>query len=344
MDKRSTPESAKVAEEMNRLFKSHALPEKYRENIIGFYNQVKRALERANRPQGTFEDTYLQFLALIAEQCKNPFVFQPYHVKVREPIDYFRFSIDFIRPLIDRERSKVFGLEIADEIEEHLKRGENAILLANHQTEPDPQAIAILLETTHPRLADEIIIVAGERVLTDPLAVPFSMGCNLLCIYSKRYIDHPPELKAKKQLHNKHTMEKMSRLLAEGGKAIYIAPSGGRDRKNADGVVEVAPFDPQSIEMLNLMARKSKRPTHFYPFTLSTYNLMPPPDTIQIELGESRKANFTPVYLSFAPEFDMDSFAEESDKVLRRKQRADAIWSIVDAEYRRLSGNSPTIQ
>ncbi len=50
-----------------------------------------------------------------------------------------------------------------------------------------------------------MIFVAGERVITDPLAVPASMGRNLLCIYSKRYIDHPPELKSEKQLHNKRT-------------------------------------------------------------------------------------------------------------------------------------------
>ncbi len=100
-----------------------------------------------------------------------------------------------------------------------------------------------------------MIFVAGERVITDPLAVPFSMGRNLLCIFSKRYIDHPPEQKMKKQLHNKRTMELMSELLSEGGKAIYVAPSGGRDRPNADGVVEIAPFDPQSIEMFYLMAR-----------------------------------------------------------------------------------------
>ncbi len=335
MDKKSTPESRLFAE-MDRLFQNHVLPEKTRKNIVGFYKQVKQALVTAKRPSAAFEEIYLQFLHLLAEQVKNPFTFQPYHVKVREPFDYFRFSLDFVRQLVDKERSKVYGLEIADEIEAHLNRGENAILLANHQTEPDPQAIAILLEKTHPKLSQEIIYVAGERVVTDLLAIPFSMGCDLLCIYSKRYIDHPPELKAKKQLHNKHTMEKMSRLLAEGGKAIYIAPSGGRDRKNASGKVEVAPFDPQSIEMLHLMARKSKKPTHFYPLALSTYDMMPPPETVQIELGESRTAKVTPIAISFSPEYDMASFTEESDKDLRRKKRADAIWSIVDAEYRRI--------
>lgn len=336
MDKKSTPESPAVANEMTRLFENGSLPSRYREILKLFYLGVKKALLDAGRPTDPFDRTFIQFLDLIATQVKQPYSFQPLHTKVREPFDYYQFSLDFIHPLIDLERSKVYGLDIAAEIEEKLVRGENAILLANHQTEPDPQAITILLSKTHPQLAQNIIYVAGERVVTDPLAIPFSMGCNLLCIYSKRYIDHPPELKAKKQLHNKNTMEKLSRLLAEGGKAIYVAPSGGRDRKNARGVVEVAPFDPQSLEMLYLMALKAKTPTHFYPFTLATYELMPPPETIQIELGETRTAKFTPIYLAFSSEFDMERFAEVPDKIERRKLRAEAIWNIVNDEYQRL--------
>ena len=82
----------------------------------------------------------------------------------------------------------------------------------------------------------------------------------------------------------------MSNLLQEGGKIIYVAPSGGRDRKNAKGEIEIAAFDPSSIEMLYLMARKAERPTHFVPLTLSTYHLFPPPATIQKEIGEERFA------------------------------------------------------
>ena len=34
---------------------------------------------------------------------------------------------------------------------------------------------------------------------TDLLAMPFSMGRNLLCIFSKKHVDNPPELKSTKQ-------------------------------------------------------------------------------------------------------------------------------------------------
>ena len=281
----------------------------------------------------------LLFLELITDQLHSPFEFEPYHKKIRHPIDYYHFSLDFIRPLIEMKTSRIEGKEHLDTISQKLKQKENVVLLANHQTEADPQAIAILLEQSHPEIGENLIYVAGERVITDPLAIPFSMGCDLLCIYSRRYIDYPPELKAQKQLHNKHTMEKMSRLLAEGGKIIYVAPSGGRDRKNQKGIVEIAPFEADSIEMFYLMAKKGKSPTHFVPFALSTYELMPPPEGIQKEIGEMRTARKTPVSLSFAAPCDMEYFPgyDKKDKIERRQARAVYIWNIVNTMYKSIS-------
>jgi glycerol-3-phosphate O-acyltransferase len=310
---------------------------KFEKILAQFLGAYREAVGHSN-------DAVLElFVELLRKQMQKPFVFEPYHQKIRSPIDYYKFSLDFIRPLIDLPHSHVHGLNVLKKIESQLKKGENCILLANHQTETDPQVISILLEKTHPHIGEKIIYVAGERVVTDPLAVPFSMGCDLLCIYSKRYIDHPPELKTQKQLHNKNTMELMSRLLKEGGKIIYVAPSGGRDRRNAQGQIEVAPFDPSSVEMFALMAKKAKTPTHFYPFSLFTYDLLPPPETIQKELGEERIAKRCPVQIAFAPEFDMEKFPgfEENDKTARRKARADAIWSIVNENYERISCSTP---
>jgi glycerol-3-phosphate O-acyltransferase len=179
--------------------------------------------------------------------------------------------------------------------------------------------------------------VAGDRVISDPLAIPFSKGCNLLCIYSKKHIETPPEKKTEKLLHNKKTMQNLSALLSEGGKAIYVAPSGGRDRANPQGIVEVAPFDPQSIEMFRLMAHQSKRPCHFYPLALATYNLLPPPNSVEKELGERRHAQCTPIHMSFGNEIDMQNFPgnETSDKHELRKNRAEHIWNLVLDEYQR---------
>lgn len=316
---------------MDKKLKLDALPPKYQKILKDFFACYEQATGLFNYVQNVFVERLL-------ELQKHPFTFEPYHKKVRHPFDYYKFGLDFIRPLIDVAHSKVWGLDVLAQIDKQLQAGENVVLLANHQTETDPQAISILLEKTHPHIGEKIIYVAGERVVTDLLAIPFSMGCDLLCIYSKRYIDHPPEQKMQKQLHNKNTMELMSRLLKEGGKIIYVAPSGGRDRCNADGKIEIAPFDPASIEMFYLMAKKAKTPTHFYPFTLATYDILPPPETVQKELGEKRLAKRCPIHIAFSPEFDMEHFlgSQETDKETRRQNRANAIWEIVNNTYRGL--------
>jgi len=328
-------------EEFDREFLSLAnfLPEKYFYHLSSFFEGYRRAV--ANFDQEI--PTLLLFLQFVKKEIDSPSSFEPYHRKIRYPRDYYQFGLDFIRPLIDLNASHILGLDQLERIQKLLHKKENIILLANHQTESDPQAISILLEKTYPEIASSIIYVAGERVVTDPLAIPFSLGCDLLCIYSKRYIDHPPHQKADKQLHNKKTMQLMSRLLEEGGKIIYVAPSGGRDRRNTQGMIEVAPFDADSIEMFYLMAKKAKTPTHFIPFTLATYALLPPPETIQVELGEIRVAKRTPVHIAFGKPFDMDHFpgSQEPDKLTRRQMRAKAIWDIVNHTYQTISKNLP---
>lgn len=48
------------------------------------------------------------------------------------------------------------------------------------QTEADPQVISLLMEREgYGDVAEKLINVAGHRVTTDPLAIPFSMGRNL---------------------------------------------------------------------------------------------------------------------------------------------------------------------
>lgn len=48
------------------------------------------------------------------------------------------------------------------------------------------------------KIASDIKFMAGERVLRDAIVVPFSRGCNLLTVYSKKHIDSEPELKKDK--------------------------------------------------------------------------------------------------------------------------------------------------
>ncbi len=283
-------------------------------------------------------DTFYKYLDLLVLNLKSPFVFEPYHQRILKPINYHQFGLEFFRPLIEKKSSEYVGAKNIEKMIKQIENGENVILFANHQTESDPQAINLLCEDSFSDFAANMIFVAGERVTADPLAIPFSKGCNLICIYSKKHINNPPELKQKKQMHNKRTMQMMSTLLGQGGKCIYVAPSGGRDRPNEEGEFEVTPFDPQSIEMFYLMAKRSGIPTYFYTLSLLTYNLFPPPDTVEIELGEKRTAKRVGIYAYFSEEYDMDAFpgCDPTNKLNQRHARGEYLWKQVNDHYQTL--------
>ena len=102
----------------------------------------------------------------------------------------------------------------------------------------------------------------------------------------------------------------MQKKLQEGGFLIWIAPAGGRDRREADGSLVPDRFDPQAIEMMKkLGTKKSAAKTHFYPlamvnivqqvkvhvhfFLQATYDIMPPPSQSEKDIGEKRVVNYT---------------------------------------------------
>lgn len=337
MEKSSTSDPFFIR--LQRYVEQGALPPPIAANLKDFYTNYRDELALHEIDTTFCVDLFTTYLELVVKQIANPYLFPHFHPLLRAPFDYYKFGLDFMRPLVDMQHSSVQGLAHLQEISQLLAKGENVILLANHQIEGDPLAISILLENLYPEIATNIIFVAGERVLTDPLAVPFSLGTNLLCIYSKRYIDFPPEKRLQKQRHNQKTMETMSQLLQQGGKCIYVAPAGGRDRANSLGEIEVAPFDPNSIEMFFLMAKKSKRPTHFYPLALSTYHLLPPPQTIQIELGERRTTKRGDIHLFFGPQINMLSFpgAAGANKQQLRQARSQFIWNLVKEQYNQIA-------
>lgn len=310
------------------------LPQPVVEEFLPFATSYDNALASQGRTPPL--EAFTNFLTCVAQQLQDPYSFSPYHQAIRSPLDYYQLGLDFVRDLVDFQNSQLLGMDNLNTIQEAIIRKENVILLSNHQTEIDPQLISLLIEKTHPQLAQEMIFVAGHRVTTDPLAVPLSLGRNLICIYSKRHIDNPPERREEKLQHNMMAMKKLSELLSEGGKCIYIAPSGGRDRMNQQNVVEVAPFDTQSVEMFYLLARKSSRPTHFHTLALSTYRLLPPPDQVLTNIGESRYTSFSPVHLFFGPKLDMPHLGNchlLQDKQQQREARTNAAWQQVRDHY-----------
>lgn len=320
---------------LNKAYQEGTISDKIRNTFLQLYNSYAHSMTQDGLRMEEHEHVFESMLELVKKQLASPYPFEPFHRKITHPYNYFRFGIEFIRPLVDKKRSRVLNLSNVKTMNALIQAGENVIFFANHQTEVDPQLLNLALEETYPELASEVIFVAGDRVLTDPMAVPFSMGCNLLCIYSKRHIDNPPEKKHEKQVHNQRTMKLMKDLLSEGGKCIYVAPSGGRDRPDSSGEVPIAPFDPQSIEMFRLMAKQAKKPVHFYPLALATFDILPPPERIETDVGERRQAKRGGALFSFGNEIDMESFQNLpiQDRDERRAFQAASIWNLVNAEY-----------
>lgn len=331
-----------IPESIQKIFSSGLLTKEISLGMGHFYKHYRVAIAKGGKDPKDYTKIFIKFLEIVAEHLKNPYKFEPYHEAVRKPFDYYALGLEFIRPLIDFQRSTVSGKEELKKMQLALQKGENVILLSNHQTEIDPQIISLLLEKISPKIAEELIFMAGHRVVTDPLATPLSVGRNMLCIYSKKYVDHPPEKRAEKLKHNQHTLKVMEELLRKGGKIIYVAPSGGRDRRDSLGKVTVDPFDPDSVEMLNLIAKKSEAKVHFHTLALETFELLPPPKEIHLEIGEQRITHFMPAHLAFGKEIDMQKVGDchlIADKKEQRRRRADAIWQEVLSAYDKFPSN-----
>jgi len=289
-----------------------------------------------------------------AMYAEEPFPFEPYHKAVRGPdVDHYSWGNDFFRPMVKWRKSRVEGLAQVRRIKEALDAGDNVVLLANHQTEADPQVLSLLLESIgFEDVAERCIFLAGHKVTTDPLAIPFSMGRNLLTIFSKKYLNtFSAEEKQVKSDRNQKTVAEMQRLLSEGGNIFWVAPSGGRDRKDpATGRFTPAKFDPQSVGLFYLLAQKAARAsknaghkTLFLPLAMWSHNLVPPPDDAQSAVGEARDVSRGPIAIEFGAEMDPEAlggrkkFPEEAERIVNehyshidemmRETKKDRFWS-----------------
>ena len=257
----------------------------------------------------------------------TPYEFPSYHRAIRSPYDYFQMANMYIGSLINFERSIMRHPTRWSTIHSQIAAGENVILFANHQSEGDAAFIPLFTEVTHPGLGQKVTYVAGDRVVSDLLAKPFSMGKDLLCVHSKKHMNDVPEDKSKKMKQNLSTVKEMQRLLNKGGMLIWIAPAGGRDRRQADGTLCPDKFDPQAIEMMRKLGTKStSAKTHYYPFAMATYDIMPPPASSEKTIGEQRVVNYTGVGLAIGEEVDVAAFTES-------EALAEYVWQKVVDEY-----------
>jgi glycerol-3-phosphate O-acyltransferase len=340
----------KVEEKLAKAQEKYEIPDQYVKVMSGFFSCYMTEVYNAGHDIDHYEEVLTSVFKQVVEKAASPHEFEPYHKAMREPFDYYALGNEFAKPLINADASEIVGRDMIDQIQQQVAAGDNVVLLANHQSEADPQIFSVLLDPIVPGFAESTIFVAGDRVTTDLLAQPFSMGRNLLCIYSKKHIENPPELKSKKSRHNRNVMKEMQNLFKEGGKIVWVAPSGGRDRRGSDGEYEVAPFDAKSVEMFRLMADKAGRPTHFYPLSMLTYAVCPPPEAVGGDVGERRTVKYSPAALHFAPAVDLKEFAagcvvenfpadcnpnEERDAL--REALAQHIHGIVQSNYGQLT-------
>eukprot|EP00443_Scrippsiella_acuminata_P127307 CAMPEP_0115601694 /NCGR_PEP_ID=MMETSP0272-20121206/15535_1 /TAXON_ID=71861 /ORGANISM="Scrippsiella trochoidea, Strain CCMP3099" /LENGTH=369 /DNA_ID=CAMNT_0003037175 /DNA_START=222 /DNA_END=1331 /DNA_ORIENTATION=+ len=206
--------------------------------------------------------------------AEEPYNFSPYHQAVRGPeVDHYLWGNNFFRSMVKYRSSRVEGLEHIESIRSSLEAGDNVVLFANHQTEADPQVLSLLLELYgHEDLAARTIFIAGHKVTTDPIAIPFSMGRNLLTIFSKKYLDtYTPEEREAKSARNRETVAEMQRLFNEGGHIFWVAPWR----------------------------------THFFPLAMWSHQLVPPPEGTQAAVGEARSTKRAPIGIELGPELDL---------------------------------------
>lgn len=291
------------------------------------------------------EQQFSTLMELARRHVEDPLDFAPFHEKMRSPFDYYKFSLEFATVLVNTSNSHIKGHDQIRKLREQIKAGENVIFLANHQSEGDPYAIDALFDWVagmDREFCENIVFMAGDRVREDPVVAPFSMGRNLLTVYSKKHINDVPELRGAKLLHNRRTIGAALSLFNEGGHCIWFAPSGGRDRRSPEtGNVEVSPFDADSVDMMRITAQKSSKPCHFYPMSLLTYDMLPPPSTVGgAQLGETRTVKFTPMSMVISEEVNWDTLvpADVTDKIERRKMRARAIEETVRKGYESVGG------
>ncbi|KAK2427674.1 glycerol-3-phosphate acyltransferase, chloroplastic [Trifolium repens] len=281
------------------------LPPSIAAGMEDLYLNYKSAVIKSGDPKA--DEVVLSNMTALLDRIfldvKEPFVFDAHHKAKREPFDYYMFGQNYIRPLVDFNTSYVGNMPLFIQMEEQLKQGHNIILMSNHQTEADPAIISLLLELRLPYIAENLIYVAGDRVITDPLCKPFSIGRNLICVYSKKHMLDDPELVEMKRKANTRSLKELATLLRSGSQIIWIAPSGGRDRPVANsGEWEPAPFDPSSVDNMRRLVDHSGPPGHIYPLAILCHDIMPPPLKVEKEIGEKRIISYHGTGISVAPE------------------------------------------
>ena len=214
------------------------LPSKYSSTFLGLIESYKAQMVKATNDEARAEKALTSIFKDMMTAYAGQIVGTPYdpshHISIREPFDYYQMANAYIGSLIEFDRSILRYPERWTAVQEALERGENVVMLGNHQSEGDAAFIPLLTEVSHPGLGERVTYVAGDRVVTDLLCKPFSMGKNLLCVHSKKHMDDDPALKPAKMKQNPQHGEGHGEA-AQGGRPVHVDRPRGRPRSPRPG-------------------------------------------------------------------------------------------------------------
>lgn len=299
------------------------IPKQFEQALYDILNGSADAAKSSAYPGEKYANLMNILLKEAVVNSKELYNFAPFHRALRDEngVDYQTFGEEFFDICMEKERSALFGQENVERIIEQARAGDNIILLANHQTEPDPYVLRSMFKKfvdPSDELLNKLVFVAGAKVRTDLFSIPFSKGLNLVCINSKKYIDDDPETRPQKVQENVNAVKALGEILGEGGHIIWVAPSGGRDRKSPEtNRMAVAPFDAKSVDMFRLLSMKAKKKAHFYPLSMYTYTVLPPPEKVAMEVGERRPILRKPVHLTFGDELTEERVVKTYTEILK---------------------------
>ena len=101
--------------------------------LEGFMNEYAETNIQAETTPEKFQQMMTQSMAVMGQALLSPHKFDILHRAIRQPFDYYRWGVDFFRPLLEKQNSKIYGKQNLDKIVDYINSGENVILLSNHQ-------------------------------------------------------------------------------------------------------------------------------------------------------------------------------------------------------------------
>jgi hypothetical protein len=101
----------------------------------GFLKDYGESGVQSGVPAAEFVRNVEYLMKFVPEVMANPFEFGLFHSAVRKPIDMYEWGNSFVSVMLEKENSKVVGLENLALIKEYLDKGENVFFLSNHQVQ-----------------------------------------------------------------------------------------------------------------------------------------------------------------------------------------------------------------